>query len=63
MSWRESPFWRTARRWLVVASGGAVSALISYFGDLPPEQQAWFIPLATAVLVAIDKAIREEWNV
>jgi len=62
MTWKESAFWRTIRRWGIIFLGGGVSSLYSYLANMPPDQQMWFIPLATAILAAMDKGIREYKN-
>ena len=59
MSWNESPYWRTARRWLATFVVGGIASLVAYLAGLPAEQQLWFFPLVVSVLMALDKGLRE----
>ena len=62
MSWKESPLWRSIRRFGIMFIIGGIGSLLTYFSNLPPEQQAGVIPIIVAVLAFADKAIRENWK-
>jgi len=62
MSWNESPYWRTARRWGIMFLIGGAAELTAYLTNIPIEHQLWIQPLIIGGLAAFDKLLRENWN-
>ena len=59
MTWKDTLFGRTARRFMAVFVCGGIASLIAYFGNLTEPQLLIYAPIVTAILTALDKAIRE----
>ena len=58
-NWKNSKFWRAIRRFGAVFVVGGLSALATYFTDLPADEKTATIVIATAIVLMAEKYIRD----
>lgn len=62
MSWKDSKYWRAARRFGAVFVAGGLSSLVVYFTNLPADEKTATIVIATSVVLMLEKYVRDTFK-